>query len=127
MNIEKVKEYLLDNEDVLKDVVREINSYNGALDYLEVYENDEEFFETYFSDPMEAVRATQFGNYNYSDDYVKFNGYGNLDSCSEWELLEDLKDNIDEIVDLLIENANHLYLDTELEELLEEDEEEEEA
>jgi hypothetical protein len=119
-NLEGIKEYLLENEEVLKDVVRELNSWNGCLDYLDVYENDEEFFTLFFKNPMEAVRATQFGNYNYSDDYVRFNGYGNLDSCSEWELLEDLKDNIDEIIDNLVENYQNLYLDSELTELLEE-------
>lgn len=119
--MENVKEYLLENEDELREVVQEINSYNGALDYLQAYENDEEFFETFFTNPMEAVRATQFGNYNYSDEYVRFDGYGNLDSCSEWELLEDLKDNIDEIVELLIENENHLFISDELRELVEEE------
>ena len=123
MKKENVKEFLLNNEETLKEVVKELNSWNGCLDYLDVYENDEEFFKMFFTDPMEAVRATQFGNYNYSDDYVKFNGYGNLDSCSEWEFVQDLQDNIDEIVDLLIENANNLYLDSELQELLEEEEE----
>ena len=125
MKIENVKEYLLENEDVLKEVVQEINSWNGALDYLEAYENDEFFFETFFSNPMEAVRATQFGNYNYSDDYVRFNGYGNLDSCSEWELLEDLKDNVDEIIDNLVIYYEELCLNDELKELLEEEDEEE--
>ena len=118
MKIENVKEYLLENEDVLKEVVQEINGWNGSLEYLEVYENDADFFKMFFTNPMEAVRATQFGNYNYSDDYVKFNGYGNLDSCSEWELLEDLRNNIDEIVDLLIENESNLYLNDELKEIL---------
>lgn len=124
--LERIKEYLLDNEDVLKDVVREINSYNGALDYLDYFENDEEFFSMFFTDPMEAVRATQYGDYNFTDDYVRFNAYGNLDSCDEWALLEDLKDNIDEIIEQLIENANNLYLDNELTEILEDEEEDEE-
>lgn len=46
----------------------------------EVYENLDDFFETYFTSPIEAVRATCFGNYKYSDVYVWFNSYGNLDS-----------------------------------------------
>ena len=46
----------------------------------EIYENDDEFFEIFFTKPLEAIRATHFGDYNYSHDYVMFNGYGNLDS-----------------------------------------------
>ena len=48
----------------------------------EVFENTDDFFETYFTTPMEAVRATHFGHYNYSDEYVWFNAYGNLDSAN---------------------------------------------
>ena len=37
---------------------------------------------------MEAIRATYYGDYNYNDEYVKFNGYGNIDSYSEYERIE---------------------------------------
>ncbi len=124
-----IKEYLLNNEDVLLDVVSELNSWNGCLDNLDFWENDEEFFNTFFDNPMEAIRATYYGNYNYNDDYVKFNGYGNIDSFSEYERNEEIKDNIDDIVDNLIECYYNIYINEELEnlilELLEEDEKEE--
>jgi len=49
----------------------------------EIFVFDEEFFETYFSgSPMAAARAASFGSINWSDDYIKFNGYGNLESFS---------------------------------------------
>ena len=79
---------------------------------------------------MEAIRATYYGNYNYNDDYVKFNGYGNIDSYSEYERIEEIKDNIDDIVENLVECYYNIYINEELEnlllELLEEEEEEEE-
>jgi hypothetical protein len=75
---------------------------------------------------MEAVRAAHYGEYSYNDDYVRFNGYGNLESLSEYDLERELKDNVDEIMDLIEENRSHLYLDPDLEELLDEEEEEEE-
>ena len=125
MEIEKIKEYLLDNEDVLKEVVRELNSWDGCLDWLDYFENDEDFFETFFNGKIdEAVRAVCYGDYKYMDDYVKFNAYGNLESCNEYQLIDELKDSIDEIVDNLVEKYQHLYLNNDLEELLEEDEEE---
>ena len=130
MKKEKIREYLLNNEDVLLDVVSELNSWNSCLDNLDFWENDEEFFNTFFDNPMEAIRATYYGNYNYNDDYVKFNGYGNIDSYSEYERIEEIKDNIDDIVDNLIECYYNIYINEELEnlllELLEEEEEEEE-
>ena len=130
MKKNKIREYLLNNEDVLLDVVSELNSWNGCLENLDFWENDEEFFNTFFDNPMEAIRATYYGNYNYNDDYVKFNGYGNIDSYSEYERIEEIKDNIDDIVDNLIECYYNIYINEELEnlilELLEDEEEEEE-
>ena len=128
MKKEKIREYLLNNEETLLDVVSELNSWNGCLENLEFWENDEEFFNTFFDNPMEAIRATYYGDYNYNDDYVKFNGYGNIDSYSEYERIEEIKDNIDDIVENLIECYYNIYINEELEslllELLEEEEEE---
>ena len=130
MKKEKIREYLLNNEETLLDVVSELNSWNGCLENLDFWENDEEFFNTFFDNPMDAIRATYYGNYNYNDDYVKFNGYGNVDSYSEYERIEEIKDNIDDIVDNLIEYYYNIYINEELEnlilELLEEEEKEEE-
>ena len=130
MREEKIREYLLNNEEILLEVVSELNSWNGCLENLDFWENDEEFFNTFFDNPMEAIRATYYGNYNYNDDYVKFNGYGNIDSYSEYERIEEIKDNIDDIVENLVECYYNIYINEELEnlilELLEEDEEEEE-
>ena len=51
----------------------------------EVFENDEEFFNLFFEGkPFEAVRSAFFGHYEYSHNYVWFNGYANLDS-SDYE------------------------------------------
>ena len=127
MKKNEIREYLLNNEDVLLDVVSELNSWNGCLENLDFWENDEEFFNTFFDNPMEAIRATYYGNYNYNDDYVKFNGYGNIDSYSEYERIEEIKDNIDDIVENLVEYYYNIYINEELEnlilELLEEEEE----
>ena len=56
MKKNEIREYLLNNEDVLLDVVSELNSWNGCLDYLDFWENDEEFFNTFFENPMDALR-----------------------------------------------------------------------
>lgn len=127
MKKNELREYLLNNEEVLFDVVNELNSWNNCLDYLEFWENDEEFFNSYFDSPMEAVRATYYGDYNFNDDYIRFNGYGNIESFSEYEKDEEIKGNIDDIVDNLVEYYEHITIDDEdLENLLSDEEEEEE-
>lgn len=123
---EKIKELLMENDELLIQAVQNLNSWNGGFDDLSFYENDEEFFNTYFEgNPMEAIRATHFGKYSYNDNYVKFNGYGNLDTYSYSEMVEEIKSQIDEIVESCIENYNNIYID-EITDIIEELEEEEE-
>ena len=125
----KLKEYLLNNIEELRDVVNELNGWNGCLDYLEFFENDEYFFESFYSgmNGLEIARAIYYGDYNYNDDYVRINAYGNLESYTEDEIIEKMKDSIDEIVKNLIEEHDgYLYLSDDIKEIFEEAKEEEE-
>ena len=102
------------NEDIenVKGIVSEINSWNGDLDYLEVYENDEDFFNTFFANnPAEAVRASFYGDYNWADDYVRFNAYGNIESCTDWEYQDEIKSNMQEILEKIIDNHEDINID----------------
>ena len=126
---EKLQGLLLEDTGYLMTIVQELNSWSSNLDYLRVYKNDEEFFEMFFQgNPMEVARAIYYGYYKYTDEYVRFNAYGNLESLDNFEYKEELKDNINEIIDELMENYNNIYLPAEIEEIFnnfEEDEEEE--
>ena len=124
--MQKIIDYLLENTEELENVTREINSWDGSLDHLEAYPNDEDFFGTFFShDVMKAVRAVHFGDYNYNDEYVRFNGYGNLESFSHYEYINELTDEVEEIAELLVENHGNIYVSDELMELIDEYEEQE--
>jgi len=59
----------------LSDLVSINNQYcqNNNYNDDEIYENNEDFFETFFSTKLEAVRAVVYGEYNYTHDYVRFN------------------------------------------------------
>lgn len=115
-----LKEFLLENIETTNGIVQELNSWNGCMDQLDVRENDEEFFQVYFEGkPMEAVRAAVYGEYNYTDEYVRFNGYGNLESLTQWQLENEIKESIEEIIENLIEYQDELSLDSEVEELIE--------
>ena len=127
----QLEELLLRDKDAMLNCVRELNSWNGCLDWLEFYENDEEFFEMFFEDrTMELLRAMKYGNFNFDDDYIKFDGYGNLETYSYREMIEEVESCIEEIVENLIENRDEIdvrWIDTEIADLLEElDEEDEE-
>jgi len=59
---------------------------------------DEEFFDTYFEDKMEVCRATFFGDIkSWSDEYIRFNAYGNLESVSDLEAEDIVEDSLEEI------------------------------
>ena len=124
--MKKIREYLLNDVEELEVIVSEINGWDGSLDWLEAHENDEEFFDVYFANTMEAVRSVCYGSYDYSDDLVRFDGYGNLESFNRWEYEEELKDNVDDIIERLLSVYYELYIDEELKELIEEYLEEEE-
>lgn len=82
------------------------NDYCTSTSYHddEIYTNDEEFFSTYFeNDVIGAVRAASYGNYSYSHNYVKFNGYGNLESFSYFTA-DDLCENVETMAEYIAEN-----------------------
>lgn len=87
----------------LKEMLNDCNSYDGYFDDLMYQYNDDEFFDIYFKDKMEVARAVCYGSYNYTDDYVKFNAYGNLESCDEWKVEEEIKEAQDEIIEHYLE------------------------
>lgn len=118
---EKIIEILLNDDELLKEVVRELNSYSGCLDWLDYYENDDEFFNIFFQNNIiSAVRAVSYGDYNYMDEFVRINVYGNLESCSEYEMIEEMKSYIDDIVSNLIDYKDDVYIsNSDLEEILE--------
>ena len=120
MLLNEIKGLLLNDLDVLRDVVSELNSWNGCLEYLEVYENDEEFFNMFFEGkPTELARAIYYGDFNYNDEYIKFNGYGNLETFSKYDYEELLEENIEEITENLIEYAEYISIgNEELDDLL---------
>ena len=115
----ELKKYLLSNESELTSVISDINSIDSSLDYLEYFENDEDFFETFFpNNSIEAVRASYYGDYNFNDEYVRFNAYGNLESLNDWKLMKEYKDNIDDVIEKLIEHYEDIDISEELSELI---------
>lgn len=100
----QIKEVLLNNDGLLMDAVQTINSYNGALEEFDVFDFDSINDYLHGVEPIEIMRMVKFGDVHWTDEYLRFNGYGNLESISEYSLIREMKDEIDEIVYQLIEN-----------------------
>lgn len=122
-----MKEKYLEAFDELSDEqqIQMHNDYCQSCDYRddEIYVNDEDFFDTYFNNKtMDAIRACFYGDYRYSDNYVKFNGYANLESFDYPDSHIDASD----IIDDYMENPRNYSIELEVEEEEEEEEEEDE-
>lgn len=80
-DLNTVLEYLKNQDD--NTIIQFHNEYCQRNSYEdEIFNNDDEFFDMFFSDTISAIRATQYGEYSYSDNYVVFNGQGNLDTSN---------------------------------------------
>ena len=117
-----IKNYLLTHANLIGEIVNEVNCLDSSLEYLQYWNNDEEFFNTFFyNNAMDAVKASYFGSYDFSDEYVKFDAYGNLSSANEYEVEAEYKDYIDNITKSLIEHYEEMNItDKELKELINE-------
>ena len=99
----KLKEMLLEDTEQLIELVQTINSYNGSLEHLELYDMD--MFDELMGAYSEKEGAWQlacrvvYGNFNPAHDYFGFDGYENLVSYNDYEYQKMLKDCIDEIIE----------------------------
>ena len=115
--IDKIKQALKGLEP--EDKIGLHNLRNSEMGYSDddIYPNDEDFFNMYYSnDPYNAVQRAVYGNYQPMQDYVMFDGYGNLKSLDTYELEKYMSD--DELAEFLDENEQYIedYLEVEDEE-----------
>ena len=75
----------------------------------EIFSNDEDFFITFFSDsPMRLAQAICYGDYHYYDNYVIFNGYGNLETFKNMTT-DQLCECVPTMAEYIAENFNDFY------------------
>ena len=81
-NLYKFEDFEDSYIDTLEEMYNSLD-YKDEIPFLnEIFENDWDILEDYFSDKKSAVLAVQYGDYLINDKYVYFNGYGNLVSCN---------------------------------------------
>lgn len=96
----------------LIEMANDVNAWDGELDHLRYYDNDKYFFKDMYGNDIDgAIRAVCYGDYNYWDDYVTWNGYGNLESCSKLEYEDIIEDSADEIVEAFYNNIDNMWED----------------
>lgn len=106
-NFEKIFKYIeIDFEnktnsekiDLWNEYCRENNIDN------EIYTFDDDFFEVTFSnsEPMKIFQLGCFSRINWSDEYIQFDGYGNLESLSENQAINEIDEN--NLIEWLIDN-----------------------
>ena len=125
--MEELKEYLLDNEDKLLDVVQELNSLNCSFEELRFYDNDEYTINELFSSPYQFAESCANGEYNFNEDYIKFDNCGDVVSYTYREMVNEVRDSIDDIIDVLKDEYTNLDIDDKLIDLIEAPEKEEKA
>ena len=104
----ELKEILANNVDLVVEIANNLK-FEGVyeLKNFAYEENGEEFFEMFFrNNPAEVARAIYFGNYNFNDEYIKFNAYNNLVTTTEYQLKEKIEKDIDYIIQVVIKNKN---------------------
>lgn len=84
------------------------NEYSDAIGSDDqIFGNDQDFLETFFhSNPDSLARAIFYGDYNYSHEFVRFNGYGNLETFS-WFEKKDLCEYVQTIAEYIAENPKY--------------------
>ena len=71
------------NEMDSQELIQLNNEYCESINAMDdqVYSNDEDFLNAFFhNNPDSLARAICYGEYHYSHNFVRFNGYGNLES-----------------------------------------------
>lgn len=70
------------NEMDCTELVQLNNEYCEAINGMDsaIYSNDDDFLEDYFNSKADLARAITYGDFRYMDNWVRFDGYGNLES-----------------------------------------------
>lgn len=113
-----IKQYI-DEMDVLdlRDVVIAVNTWDGYFDWLAWEDMDNLNDILCGLEPSEIIDKVMYGDFNSNDDYFKFDGYGNLETCSELDMENELDEYRDEIAEYLPDFQGDVW-DATLQELI---------
>jgi hypothetical protein len=90
------------------------NEFCEAANYPdnEIFYNGEDFYNDFFGDkPIQLARAIFYGDFNFSHDYIIFNGYGNLETFADYNIINNLADSVKNIAKHVCDNSEKYTLD----------------
>lgn len=91
VGMSEYKEMLIDELEIDKSMISDYNEYrieNGYEPYM-VYDDLCEQLEG--CDPSAIIKMVYFGGMRFNDDFFYFNGYGNISSCTDYEIIKEMK------------------------------------
>lgn len=112
LSLDQIKDVLVTMETA--ELIEVNNIFCDLMHYHDdvIYNHDEDFYSMFFGgNPMESARAAYYGEYNYHHEYVRFNGYGNLETFDYMTVnnLPDILDNICECINDNFDQFEHLF------------------
>ena len=99
-----MREWLEDNPSARAEMCREINRFDGSMDFTEVFEDIEDAVETLDIDAVEAARKTFFGDVDNWYNAVYIDAYGNFADAgpdAQSYIEDESEDYIDEIIEFI--------------------------
>ena len=104
---EYLKEVIFENMSD-DDILRKYQEYLIECDRVddELYTLDDLDWLLEGMDPCDILRLGYFSKDLYNSDYLRFNGYGNIEGVSEYEIINEAKDDSD-FMDWLTENSDN--------------------
>lgn len=113
VGMEEIKELWADEYFEPADYIGEYNEYLAENSYDGYYSFGEldELLQGY--SPIDIIRMWHFGsdNNSFTDEYFTFNGYGNIETCSEYQIIQEIKEDAD-FYSWLVDN-NYIEIDEE--------------
>ena len=116
-------ENVADDDEILQ-VVSAVNSWNGSLESYNFYYMDD------LNELFYGVKLTDFLSKLADDFDLRADGFRDtiygLESCDIEDVIDDIKNNIEEVAETISENIDNICIPDSLQELLDEIEESEE-
>ena len=110
----------LDDEDLMG-LVTDIDCYDGNFEFLRLYDIEVLAIELYANDPWSLIQRIFYGDVKNIYEPVRYNGYGNLENCTYEQAAKEAREYyLDNIIDEIIENYNHLWLPDNIQEWVDE-------
>ena len=101
---EAMQAWLEENPEVRAEMCREINSYDGSMEFADVYDSIEDAIANLDIDAVEAARMTFFGEVDNWYNAVYIDVYGNFADAgpdAQEYIEEESTEYIDEIIDFI--------------------------